>query len=206
MSHVERLAEFARRFPGAIILPYKGAWPGIDDTAFVAPGAVVIGNVRIGAEASVWFNTTIRGDIAPIAIGDRSNVQDGTLVHVNEDAPVMIGDDVTIGHTAIVHGCVVEDGVLVGMGAIIMSYSTVGAGAVVAAGALIPERVTVAPGAVMVGVPARERDRLDDAQAGHLAAIPGRYVGVSRTYKSELDDVLGKVEGSPQRGDRSGTA
>jgi carbonic anhydrase/acetyltransferase-like protein (isoleucine patch superfamily) len=206
VSHADRLADFARRFPGAIILPFKSAWPAIDDSAFIAPGAVVIGNVTIGVEASVWFNTTIRGDIAPISIGNRSNVQDGTLVHVNEDAPVVIGDDVTVGHTAIVHGCMVEHGVLVGMGAIIMSYSTVGAGAVIAAGALIPERVTVVPGAVMVGVPARERDRLDDAQAEHLAAIPGRYVGVSRTYKTELADVLGHMEGSAQRGDRSGTA
>jgi carbonic anhydrase/acetyltransferase-like protein (isoleucine patch superfamily) len=195
------LAGFAARFPGAIILPYQGAWPDIANSAFVAPGAVVIGNVTIGEEASIWFNTTVRGDIAPIAIGARSNIQDGTLVHVNSDAPVEIGEDVTVGHTAIIHGTVIEDRVLVGMGAIIMSYTKIGAGAVIAAGALIPERVEVAPGTVMVGVPAKERQQLDEAQRTHLEQIPGRYVGVSRNFKAELDELLLEQEGSTQRGD-----
>jgi carbonic anhydrase/acetyltransferase-like protein (isoleucine patch superfamily) len=206
MSHSDILAGYAARFPGAIILPFRGAWPEIDDTAFVAPGAVVIGNVTIGPEASIWFNTTVRGDIAPVSIGARSNIQDGTLVHVNEDAPAVVGADVTVGHTAIIHGCVVEDRVLVGMGAIIMSYATVGAGAVIAAGALVPERARVAPGSVMVGVPARERDRLDEAQAAHLEAIPGRYVEVSRTYRAELARVLGSQEEASHHGDRPGAA
>lgn len=201
MSVNDRRAEFASRFPGAIILPFKGAWPEIDDSAFVAPGAVVIGNVKIGADASIWFNVTVRGDIAPITIGNRTNVQDGTLVHVNEDAPVVVGDDVTIGHTAIVHGTVIGNGVLIGMGAIIMSYSSVGDGAVIAAGALVSERVQVPAGAVMVGVPAKERNRLDEDQAAHLAAIPGRYVEVSRTYRSELADLYDDQGGSPHRGD-----
>ncbi len=201
MSNPDRRSDFESHFPGAIILPYGGAWPQIDPSAFVAPGAVVIGSVTIGADVSVWFNTTIRGDIAPISIGARSNIQDGTLVHVNADAPVVIGKDVTVGHTAIIHGTTIADGVLVGMGAIIMSYSSVGAGAVIAAGALIPERAVVEPGSVMVGVPAKARDRLDEAQAEHLAAIPGRYVEVGRTYKSELAGLLGPREGTPQGGD-----
>ena len=201
MSDREIRETFAARFPGAIILPFKGAWPTIADSAFIAPGAVVIGNVTIGEDASIWFNTTVRGDIAPIAIGNRSNIQDGTLVHVNEDAPVVIGDDVTVGHTAIIHGTVIGDRVLVGMGAIIMSYSTVGDDAVIAAGALISERVEVPAGAVMVGVPAKERSRLDEAQQEHLRAIPGRYVGVSRTYKTELGELLGSGEGSTPRAD-----
>jgi len=193
--------DYAFRFPGAIILPFRGAWPVIADSAFVAPGAVVIGNVTIGEEASIWFNTTVRGDIAPIAIGNRSNIQDGTLVHVNEDAPVVIGDDVTVGHTAIIHGTEIGDRVLVGMGAIVMSYTTIGPDVVIAAGALIPERVNVPAGVVMVGVPAKERSRLDPAQQEHLAAIPGRYVGVSRTYKAELGELSGSTEGSTHRGD-----
>ncbi len=194
-------AGFAARFPGAIILPYEGAWPSIADSAFVAPGAVVIGNVTIGKDVSIWFNTTIRGDIAPIAIGNRSNIQDGTLVHVNADAPVVVGDDVTIGHTAIIHGTVIGDRVLVGMGAIVMSYSRVGVDAVIAAGALIPERVDVPAGAVMVGVPAKQRSRLDEAQRAHLDAIPGRYVTVSRTYKVELGELFADEEGADQGGD-----
>lgn len=178
--------KFAERFSGAIILPWEGNWPVIADDAFIAPGAVVIGNVTVGSQSSIWFNTVVRGDIAPITIGERSSVQDCTVVHVNMDAPTVIGNDVTIGHSALVHGTTVHDGVLVGMGAILMSYSEIGAGAVIAAGALIPERVTVPELAVMVGTPAKQRNALDEAQARHLAGIPGRYVRVSRQYIAEI--------------------
>ncbi|MDQ3444354.1 MAG: gamma carbonic anhydrase family protein [Chloroflexota bacterium] len=193
-------AGFAARFPGAIILPYQGAWPSIAVSAFVAPGAVVIGTVTIGEDVSIWFNTTIRGDIAPITIGNRSNVQDGTLIHVNADAPVVIGEDVTIGHTAIIHGTEIGDRVLVGMGAIVMSYSRVGADAVIAAGALVSERIDVPAGSVMVGVPAKERSRLDEGQRAHLEAIPGRYVTVSKAYKTELGELFAD-EGESRSGD-----
>lgn len=179
--------EFAKRFPGAIILPFEGTWPVIADDVYIAPGAVVIGHVTIGAQSSIWFNAVVRGDIAPITIGERSSVQDCTVVHVNRDAPTTIGNDVTIGHTALIHGTTIHDGVLVGMGAIVMSYSEIGAGAVIAAGALIPERVQVPASAVMVGMPAKQRSQLDDTQAGHLAGIPGRYVRVSRQYLAEME-------------------
>lgn len=182
-------AEFADRFPGAIILPWEGEWPTIAESAFIAPGAVVIGNVTVGAESSIWFNTVVRGDISPITIGERSSVQDCTVVHVNMDAPTVIGNDVTIGHSALVHGTTVHDGVLVGMGAILMSYSEIGAGAVIAAGALIPERTQVPAHAVMVGMPAKQRSALDDEQAQHLAGIPGRYVRVSRQYITEISQL-----------------
>lgn len=179
-------ADFAERFPGAIILPWEGTWPTIAEDAFVAPGAVIIGNVTIGSQSSIWFQTVLRGDIAPITLGERSSVQDGTVVHVNMDAPTFIGNDVTVGHSALVHGTTVHDGVLVGMGAILMSYSEIGAGAVIAAGALIPERVQVPEHAVMVGMPAKQRSELDEKQASHLAGIPGRYVRVSRQYIAEI--------------------
>lgn len=182
-------AEFAERFPGAIILPWEGTWPTIADDAFVAPGAVVIGNVTIGSQSSIWFQTVVRGDIAPITIGERTSVQDCTVVHVNMDAPTVIGDDVTIGHSALVHGTTVHDGVLVGMGAILMSYSEIGAGAVIAAGALIPERMVVPEQAVMVGMPAKQRSALDETQSLHLAGIPGRYVRVSRQYIAEITNL-----------------
>jgi len=188
---MDRRPEFAARFPGAIILPFEGAWPEIADEVFIAPGAVVIGNVRIGRQSSVWFNATVRGDIAPITIGERTSVQDGTVIHVNSDAPTTIGDGVTIGHLALVHGTTIGDGTLVGMGATIMSYSVIGRNAVIAAGALVTERVEVPDGAVVVGVPAKQRDALDEQQQDHLAGIPGRYVRVSGIYRDGLADLHG---------------
>lgn len=182
----DRRAEFAARFPGAIILPWDGTWPEIADDAFVAPGAVIVGHVTIGSQSSIWFHTAIRGDIAPITIGDRTSVQDNTVVHVNTDAPTVIGNDVTVGHSALVHGTTIHDGALIGMGSLVLSYSVIGAGAVIAAGALIPERVEVPAGAIMVGMPAKQREALSDEQAGRLAGIPGRYVRVSRQYIAEV--------------------
>jgi len=192
VSAPDQRQAFAERFPGAVILPYKGAWPRIADSAFVAPTAVVIGNVTIGDQSSIWYHTVVRGDIAPITIGARSNVQDLTMVHVNGDAPVVIGDEVTIGHSAIIHGTEIGDRTLIGMGAIVMSYTRIGANATIAAGALVSERTVVPDGAVWVGLPARERGRLDDAQRRELGAIYGRYVRVSSQYKQELGTLAGE--------------
>jgi len=174
--------EFGSLFPGAIIMPFRGAWPKIHRSAFIAPGTILVGSVTIGEESSVWFQTVIRGDIAPITIGDRTSVQDGTVVHVNGDAPVQIGDDVTIGHGALIHGSTLGDSVLVGMGAIVLSYSSIGAHAVIAAGALVSEREHVAAGTVMIGLPAKQRDKLGVEQQDRLARIPARYVGIRQEY------------------------
>lgn len=182
---------YRERFPGAIILPWEGVWPEIAEDAFVAPTAVIVGNVSIGSQSSIWFHTAIRGDIAPISIGKRSSVQDNTVVHVNMDAPTVIGDDVTIGHSALVHGTTIRDGALIGMGSLVLSYSSVGRNAVIAAGALIPERCEVPDEAIMIGVPARQRDGLSDEQAERLAGIPGRYVRVSRQYIDEVARAYG---------------
>ncbi len=175
------------RHPGAVILPYDGVWPRIADGAFIAPTAVVIGDVTVGAGASVWYHATVRGDIAPISIGDRSNVQDNAVVHVNMDAPVSIGNDVTIGHSAIVHGTTIGDFSLVGMGAVIMSYSTLGSRCVIAAGALVTERTVVEDGCVMVGVPAKSRSALDDAAQAHLDGIAGRYLAVAVKHRQSVE-------------------
>lgn len=182
----DQAARYRERFPGAIILPWNGAWPEIADDAFVAPGAVIVGHVTVGSQSSIWFNTAIRADIAPITIGNRTSVQDNTVVHVNTDAPTAIGNDVTVGHSALVHGTTIHDGALIGMGSLVLSYSVVGAGAVIAAGALIPERYEVPARAIMVGVPAKQREALGEEQAERLAGIPGRYVRVSRQYMQEV--------------------
>lgn len=191
---MNRRAEFEARFPGAVILPFEGEWPTIADDAFIAPGAVLVGSVTIGQQASVWFNTTIRGDIAPVTIGNRTSVQDNTVVHVNTDAPTVIGNDVTVGHSALVHGTTIHDGALIGMGSLVLSYSVIGRGAVVAAGALIPERFEVPEGAIMVGVPARQRNALSDEQSARLDGISGRYVRVNRSYRDTINSLVSREE------------
>lgn len=188
-STASMISEFQERYPGAVILPYEGAWPQIATSAFIAPTAVVIGNVTIGEDASVWYNATVRGDIAPITIGDRSNVQDNTVVHVNMDAPVVIGNDVTIGHSALIHGTTIRDATMVGMGSIVMSYTTIGSHCVIAAGALVTERTVVEDGSVMVGVPAKPRSALDEDAQAHLDGIAGRYQQVAARHQRAIEGV-----------------
>ena len=129
--------------------------PQIHPTAFVAPGAHIIGDVRLAAQASVWYNSVLRGDINFIAIGERSNIQDGCILHLENDLPCVVGPDVTVGHGAILHGCRIEEACLIGMGAIILSGAHIGRGCVVAAGAVVKENQTVPPFTLVGGVPAR---------------------------------------------------
>ncbi len=127
----------------------------IHPTAFIAPGAVVLGDVTLGRDSSIWYNTVVRGDMAPIAIGEQTNIQDLSMVHVDEDLPCHIGSRVGVGHRAILHGCTVEDDCLIGMGAILLNHVRVGTGSVIGAGALLPEGMEVPPDSVVLGVPAK---------------------------------------------------
>jgi carbonic anhydrase/acetyltransferase-like protein (isoleucine patch superfamily) len=174
------------RFPGAHILKVNGISPRIADDAFVAPGAVVVGDVEIGPGSSVWFNAVIRGDVAPVRIGAGSNVQDLALLHVDRENPCVIGDNVTIGHSAIVHGCVVENDVTIAMGAVILSRSTIGAGAVIAAGAVVAEGFQVEPGSLMAGVPAIRKSTLNSDRLDQLKAIGGLYLDNARRFRATL--------------------
>ena len=166
-----------------VVLPFNGVSPRIADDVFLAPGAAVIGDVEIGPGSTVWFNVTIRGDVAPVRIGARSNVQDGAVLHVDPGAPCVVGADVTIGHGAIVHGTTVEDGATIGMGAIVLSRSRVGAGAIVAAGALVAEGATVGEGMLAMGVPARERRPVTAEERTRMASGAARYVALGRQYR-----------------------
>jgi carbonic anhydrase/acetyltransferase-like protein (isoleucine patch superfamily) len=159
-----------------LLLPFKGVFPRIASSVYLAPGSVVIGDVEIGADSSVWFNAVIRGDVAPIRIGERSNVQDGAVLHVDSGTPCIVGNEVTIGHAAIVHGTTVGDGVTIGMGAVVLSRSEIGTEAIVAAAALVPEDAVVAPGALMMGVPAREKRSLSEAERAASRENALRYV------------------------------
>ncbi len=136
--------------------------PTIPDSAWVAPSAHVVGDVTLGEHASVWYNCVLRGDIAPITIGDETNVQDLTMIHVDHDAPCIIGSRVGIGHRAIVHGCTIEDECLIGMGSVILSGVVIGRGSVIGAGAVVAEGKQVPPGSLVVGVPGRIQRRVDN--------------------------------------------
>src|SRR5690349_3844767 len=156
---------------------FKNIAPKVDPSAFVDQSAQVIGDVHIGAESSVWMNVVIRGDVHWIRIGARTNVQDGTVVHVQTGThPTSIGDEVTIGHGAIVHGCTIEDRCLIGMGAILLNGVRVGAGSIVAASALVPEGFVVPPRTLVMGSPAKVRRTLGDADEARIVAYAEHYV------------------------------
>jgi carbonic anhydrase/acetyltransferase-like protein (isoleucine patch superfamily) len=166
-----------------MLRPFRGRLPVVHPTAFVDESAQVIGDVAIGAESSVWMNVVVRGDVNEIRIGDRTNVQDGTVIHVMHDThPTRIGDDVTIGHSAIVHGCTVEDRVLVGMGAIVLNGAVVGHDSIVAAGALVAEDTVVPPRSLVIGVPARVRRPLTDAEVDSVRESAANYVRYRLDY------------------------
>jgi carbonic anhydrase/acetyltransferase-like protein (isoleucine patch superfamily) len=158
----------------------------IDDTAFVAPNAILVGEVTIGAESSLWYGVVARGDMEPIAIGRQSNVQDGTVIHVDVGEPAIIGDNVTIGHRAVVHGCVVGNGALIGIGAIVLSRARIGEGALIAAGALVREGTIVPPGVLFAGVPGKVLRELTAAEKERVAANSLSYVEYARRYRSGL--------------------
>lgn len=140
-----------------MLIDFEGLSPKIHPTAFIAPGAMIIGDVTIGEDSGVWFNCVLRADIDRIEIGVRSNIQDGTVIHLDSGIPTIVGDDVTIGHAAIIHACTIGDGALIGMGAIILSGATIGEEAIVAAGTLVREGQDIPPRSVAMGVPAQVR-------------------------------------------------
>jgi len=166
-----------------VLRPFRGRLPAVHPTAFVDGSAQVIGDVEIGAESSVWMNVVIRGDVNTIRIGARSNVQDGTVVHVMHDTwPTRIGDDVTIGHAAVVHGCTIGDRVLVGMGAIVLNGAVIGEDTIVAAGTLVPERMHVPARSLVMGRPAAVRRPLRDDEVASILEYAGNYVRYKRDY------------------------
>jgi carbonic anhydrase/acetyltransferase-like protein (isoleucine patch superfamily) len=157
------------------VLPYKGVWPTIAEDVFIAPGAMVIGNVTIREGASIWYNAVIRGDVAPIVIGRRTNIQDNCTLHVDADAPLTIGDECTIGHGAVIHGATLSDHVLVGMKAVVLSHARVGSRTIVGASALVGERKNIPEGVLVVGVPAKIARELGEAETEHIVTSAAGY-------------------------------
>jgi gamma-carbonic anhydrase len=166
-----------------MLRPFRGVLPTVDPTAYVDESAQVIGDVHIGAESSIWMNVVIRGDVHWIRIGARTNVQDGTIVHVQgRTHPTTIGDEVTIGHGAIVHGCTIEDRCLIGMGAILLNGVRVGAESIVAAGSLVPENFQIPPRSLVMGAPAKVKRGLVDVEAATIREYAARYVANRLDY------------------------
>jgi carbonic anhydrase/acetyltransferase-like protein (isoleucine patch superfamily) len=167
-----------------MIRPFRGRWPKVAPTAFVEESAQVIGEVEIGADSSIWMHAVLRGDVNRIAIGRRTNVQDGTIVHVMQGThPALIGDEVTIGHAAIVHGCTVLDRVLIGMGAIVLNGASIGEDSIIAAGTLVAEGMVVPPRSMVMGVPGKVRRSLSDEEVAGILESAANYVRYKKDYQ-----------------------
>jgi carbonic anhydrase/acetyltransferase-like protein (isoleucine patch superfamily) len=168
------------------LLRHGEAVPEVADSAWVAPGAYVVGDVRLGEEASVWYGAVLRGDTEPIRVGARTNIQDGCVLHADPGYPAIIGEDCVVGHKAIVHGCVVEDGCLIGMGATLLNGAKIGAGSIVAAGALVPENKEFPPHSVIVGIPAKRVRDVTEEQTEDIARGVRTYVERAAAHRQSL--------------------
>ncbi len=169
-----------------MLYPYKGKHPKVDDSVFVAPGARIIGDVTIGKDSSIWFNTVLRGDEAPITIGERCNVQDNTTCHLFEQYPLVLEDDVSVGHNAIIHGCVLRKGALVGMGAVVMDGAEIGEYALVGANAFVPSGKKIPPRTLALGSPAKVVRELTEKDMDLIRLTIDTYVKKGREFKEEL--------------------
>ena len=172
--------------------PFQGRQPVIAPSAFIAPGAQVIGDVSIGEDASIWYNCVLRGDVMPIVVGARSNIQDGSIVHVSRGTHgTVIGADCLIGHLAIVHGCRLEDRAFVGLGSIVMDGCVIGSDAMLAAGAMLTPGKCIPPGELWTGRPATFARALTPAEIGRNRAAAAGYVDLARLHRLSIDNQNG---------------
>ena len=169
------------------LLPYGDTSPQIAESAWVAPGAYVIGDVDLGEESSVWYGAVLRGDTEPIRIGARTNVQDGCVLHVDPGFPAVVGEGCVVGHNAVVHGCEIGDDCLVGMGATILTGAKIGEGSVVAAGAVIPEGREFPPRSLIVGIPAKRVADVNEEQAADIERGASAYVERAASHRRSLE-------------------
>jgi carbonic anhydrase/acetyltransferase-like protein (isoleucine patch superfamily) len=172
----------------SLILALGDCGPVLDSTVWVAPGARAVGNVTVGADSSLWYGAVLRAESEPIRIGQRTNLQDNVVVHTDPGSPATIGDDVSVGHAAVLHGCAIGDGCLIGMAAVVMNGAVIGAGSLVAAGAVVSERMQVPPGSLVVGVLAVVRRPLRDNEIEHMRGNAATYVALAHQHRDALDD------------------
>lgn len=169
-----------------VIVSLEGAVPSIAPSAFLAPGAAVSGRVTIGEHASVWYGASLRADYDDVSLGARTNVQDNATLHADPGFPCVIGEDVTIGHNAVVHGCTVEDGCVIGMGAVIMNGAMIGAGSMVAGGAVVMPGTQVPPASLVAGLPAHVRRPTSDEERAHFVQNAHTYAENARRHRIAL--------------------
>jgi carbonic anhydrase/acetyltransferase-like protein (isoleucine patch superfamily) len=199
IQRLTRIGEVLNRQPD--IRPYKGKWPQIAASAYIDPAVMIIGDVTIGEDSSVWPMCVVRGDVHHIRIGSRTNIQDGCVLHVMKDEwPLLLEDEVTVGHSVTLHGCTIESRCLIGMGAIILNGARIGSNSIIAAGTLIPERTVIPPGSLVMGSPGkvkRELSALDRDSIGHYAE---RYAGYREIYRKEASERGERIDWSRIRG------
>jgi carbonic anhydrase/acetyltransferase-like protein (isoleucine patch superfamily) len=169
-----------------VILPVKNIYPAFGENCFIAPNATIVGDVTMGSDCSIWFNAVVRGDVNKIRIGNKVNIQDGTVIHCTyQKTETHIGNNVSIGHNAIVHGCKIADNVLVGMGAIIMDNCEIGSNCIIAAGAVVLENTKIEPGCIYAGVPAKKvKDISQELIHGEINRIADNYLMYSSWFKT----------------------
>jgi carbonic anhydrase/acetyltransferase-like protein (isoleucine patch superfamily) len=170
------------------LLPHGDTFPQLARSAWVAPGANVIGDVSLGDESSVWYGAVLRGDTEPIRIGARSNVQGGCILHADPGFPAIVGEGCVVGHNAVVHGCEIGDNCLVGMGATILNGAKIGDGSIVAAGAVVPEGREFPPGSLIVGIPAKHIGEVTEEQAADIERGASEYVERAAAHRASLDE------------------
>lgn len=166
-----------------MLIPYQGRSPQVDSSVFIAEGAKLIGDVRIGKESSIWYNAVLRGDLAEIVIGSRTNLQDGVIGHVNTSQPLIVGDDVSVGHAAVIHGCIIGTGTLIGMGAIVLNGADIGEYALVGAGSLVTENTRIPPYTLSLGSPAKVVRELTEADLDRMRRTTESYVVKGKEYR-----------------------
>ena len=168
-----------------VILPVKGIMPSFGNDCYIAPNATIVGDVVMGDNCSIWFNAVLRGDVNIIRMGNKVNVQDGAIIHCTyQKAGTIIGNNVSIGHNAIVHGCVIEDNVLIGMGAIVMDHARVGSNSIIAAGAVVLENTEIEAGSIYAGVPAKKVKEISPEMiSGEIDRIANNYLMYSGWFK-----------------------
>lgn len=174
-------------FGGGLVLPYLEYQPEIGENVYVAPNATVIGRTKLGNDVSIWFNAVLRGDIAAVEVGEGSNIQDNSVLHVGNDDPCIVGKHCIVGHNAILHGCTVEDHCLIGMGAIVLNQSVIGKGSVIGAGALVTENTVIPEYSLVVGSPAKVKRILTEEERENFTHFAPKYVKVAGNYKSMFE-------------------